>query len=165
MKGRKQAGVVDLASRRASAKKNPESHWEWTRLASAYYAHGKYALAERYAHKALEMMPSCPLARWDYACALEGRGKGPEARTIWNALLKEGLAGLQRNSCSESRAWARSLLNDSHYRLGLSLIKARRAAQGRTHLKAYVAGRLRGARSIYRLGSARKLLQGATTPV
>lgn len=143
---------------RAELRKRPDSHWHLTRIASEYYELRQYAHAERYAAKALKLMPECPLAQWDYACAIAMRGREARAIDIWKGLLNQGLDRLLENECAEDSDWARSLLNDCRYRLGKSAARAGQVREAKAYLMEYLAERTAQVRGIYTEEEARRVL-------
>jgi tetratricopeptide (TPR) repeat protein len=52
---------------RLRLRSSPDDHWLLTRLGLTYYEQRRCRLALKYHLRALEKMPNCPLALWDYA--------------------------------------------------------------------------------------------------
>lgn len=129
----------------------PRHHWLLTRLSSVYYERRRYALALRYAEKAFDEAPSCPLVLWDYAGALQMLGRHHEALDLYARIVTRGVNRIASGECGEGKAWARGLVSDSHYRASLSL---EAIGNERASLSAFdqcLDLRGPGCRSIYRL--------------
>ena len=138
---------------RRQLKAEPGHHWLLTRLSSVYYEQRRYALALRYAEKAFAEAPSCPLVLWDYAGALQMRGRHHEALDLYARIVTRGAKRIASGECGEGKAWARGLVSDSHYRASLSL---RAIGNMEASLSAFAQCldlRGPGCRSIYRLAA------------
>lgn len=113
--------VNDTArSLRAALRKEPHNHWLLTRLSADLYEEGRYAEAASYARKALRQKPNCPLAIWDFACALDMLRWERKAIELWSRLIRLGVPRIAHGTCGEGVAWARALIADSYYRRSLT---------------------------------------------
>lgn len=137
----------------------PRSHWLWTRLSTVRYHQYAYNELLKYADKALKIMPGCSLVTWDKANALQMLGRSREAIEAYEVLARRGLRGMLREPCSEGRAWARGLIADSHYRIGLCWTKLGRKGQARGAIRKSLKVRGPGCRSIYSIGEVRQALR------
>jgi tetratricopeptide (TPR) repeat protein len=100
---------------------DPDNHWLLTRLSTTYYEQHDYQTALEYARKARSVVPTCPLALWDYAGALEMLGRKSEARRIYGTLLKRGAKQIMEpdeyaDTCWQGKEWTIALLTDCVFR-------------------------------------------------
>ena len=105
--------------------KLPDDHWLWARLSSVKYEQRDYQGALADANKALHFMPTCPLAMWSKATALEMLDKIDQAVKVYLRLLQNGVRELKLKKndddayyCWEGCDWTRSLLEDCLSQLG-----------------------------------------------
>jgi tetratricopeptide (TPR) repeat protein len=138
--------------------KTPEDHWLLTRLSTTYYEEHKYKKALKIVEKALKYAPKCPLVLWDYAGTLDMVGQHREAIKIWKKLLMIGTDKIAYDECGEGLRWARSLLNDSRYRIGLSYRKMGMLKKASNYIYAHITHRAPGIPSIYLLSAAKREL-------
>ena len=138
-------------SLRRRLKAEPHHHWLLTRLSSVYYEQRRYALALKYAEKAFAEAPSCPLVLWDYAGALQMRGRHHEALDLYARIVTRGVKRIASGECGEGKAWARGLVADSHYRASLSLKAIGNEEASLSAFEQCLDLRGPGCRSIYRL--------------
>ena len=96
----------------------PYNHWLITRLGLTYYEQYDYQLSFKYARAALKIAPTCPLARWDCAGALDMLKRHGEAIPHYKQMIDAGDAAIANDTCGEGLDWARSLIADCHFRLG-----------------------------------------------
>ena len=129
----------------------PKSHWLLIRLSMAYYEEHRYKLALRFAERAFDLAPTCPLVLWDYAGALQMLGRHSEALDLYARIVDKGVAGVARNACSEGKAWARGLVSDSHYRASNSLRALGNETASRSAFTQCLDLRGPGCHSIYKL--------------
>ena len=108
---------------RKELKNNPKSHWLLTRLGSTYYEERLYRKSLHIAQQAYQLAPSCPLVLWDYAGSLDMVGKHKKAIEVWEKILKMGVTKVAYGEHGEGLRWARALLNDCRYRIGLAYYK------------------------------------------
>lgn len=134
---------------RAALRKEPQSHWLLTRLSATYYEQFDYARAIEYAAKALAIQPTCPLALWDHAGALDMLGRPEEAIETYRRLIRRGVDAIAEGDCGEGRGHARGLVADCWYRIALCQKRLGAIGQARNSLKRHLALRGPGCRSIY----------------
>jgi tetratricopeptide (TPR) repeat protein len=127
----------------------PDSHWILTNIGISYYEMRRYKTALRYSKKALELAPNCPLVLWDYACALDMLDRKMEAIKIWKGLLRRGVEKAAYGDCNEGIRWAKSLLNDSRYRIGQSYLNLGKRKLALRYLREHLSQRKRGLPSIF----------------
>jgi tetratricopeptide (TPR) repeat protein len=145
------AGHNEQLSLRRRLKAEPRHHWLLTRLSSVHYEQRRYALALKYAEKAFAEAPSCPLVLWDYAGALQMRGRHDEALDLYARIVTRGVKRIASGECGEGKAWARGLVSDSHYRASLSLKAIGNEEASLSAFALCLDLRGPGCRSIYRL--------------
>lgn len=136
----------------------PDDHWLLSRMALTYYEQRAYETAMALDLRALEVQPTCPLALWGLAGALEMLGREVDASRLYRRLIRRGPRRLATGRCGEGVRWANGLVADCWFRLGQ--IRARagrdRAAMGafRKHLVLRRAGS-----SIYVAAQVRRRLR------
>lgn len=140
-------------------KDEPENHWLLTRVGTTHYEERDYENALKYHEKALRLAPKCPLVVWDYAGTIDMLGRNEEAIRIWKGLTRQGVRSIARGECGEGTRRARSLVNDSRYRIGKAYAAMGRAELATRYLKAYIANRGPNCDSIYNLREVRKALK------
>jgi tetratricopeptide (TPR) repeat protein len=139
-------------------KEYPDDHWLLTRISSTYYEEYNYDKALEYAERALDLAPDCPLVLWDYAGALDMIERDEEAIRVFKNLIHRGVNRIAYGECGEGIRWARSLLNDSRYRLGLLYSSKGDFSLACKFIKTYIANRNRNYPSIYNLRNAKREL-------
>lgn len=149
---------------RAQLRFSPRDHWLITRLGLTSYEERRYRLSLKYAIRALELMPSCPLALWDYAGSLDMLDKGQEALAVYRRLIRRGIPALAHGECGEGMAWARGLIADCHYRMAHCYASQRRWKKAIKSLLTHISLRGPGCRSIYSLAKVRGELKRLQTP-
>ncbi len=136
----------------------PGDHWLTTRLSTTYYEEMDYQTAVRLSKKALRSAPWCSLALWDYACALDMSSSKRQALIQFKKLVSRGVRGVAFGQCGEGLVWARQLINDARYRVGLTYADLGDVAMARKWLQRYMSARRKGVRSIYPMPEVRKHL-------
>lgn len=143
---------------RALLKDRPEDHWLLSRLALTYYEQREYEKALELELQAVRVAPRCPLALWGLAGSQQMLGNHREAATLFQRLIRRGAARLASGPCGEGVRWARGLVADSWFRLGMV-----RQAQGQPRRAKIAYGRhlaLRsGGASIYTVAEVRARLR------
>jgi tetratricopeptide (TPR) repeat protein len=129
----------------------PTSHWLLAQISQAYYEERNYLEALEYSKRALDIQPSCPLALWDYAGALDMLERNDEALAVYRRLMRRGAARIAHGRCGEGIRWARSLVNDCRYRVGLIYGRVGEARTARSYIRRHLSGRGRNTPSIYSL--------------
>lgn len=132
------------------------SHWLLTRISTTYYEERAYNKAIEYAEQALKIAPRCPLVLWDYAGALDMLKRDEEAIQVYKKLIKRGAAHIAYGECGEGIRDARSLVNDTHYRLGLLYARENDFRLASKYTKEHIANRSRNCPSIYNLRDVKK---------
>lgn len=151
------ASAIRLVKRKL--KLEPYSHWLYTRLSSLYYEKREYEIALKYAILAHEIKPNCPLVLWDYAGALYMVGAYKEAITRWKKIISQGVDNIANGECGEGLQWARSIINDSHYKIANALINLNKYHKAKQHLVIYFDGRKKKSKSIFSLKQAQEKME------
>lgn len=136
----------------------PDSHWLHCRLATTYYEQRRYKQALVHSRRALSMVPTCPLARWDHAGALEMLGRVDEALDFYRSLLRQGLDSLSKDVCSEGIRWTRSLVNDVRYRMGTCYLRIGKRGEAAQWFLRHKRHRSRATPSIYSAWELKRFL-------
>src|SRR5207248_6262374 len=101
------------------------------------------------ARKAEALAPNCPLVLWDLAGALDANGNPLAAAEILHRLIDRGEWAIARDKCGEGKAWARSLVTDCWYRIGVCFEHAELWSQADHAFKEYLRRRPKTSGSIY----------------
>ncbi len=139
-------------------KDEPDSHWLLTNLSGTYYEERNYEKALEYVEQALRVAPRCPLVLWDYAGTLAMLERNEEALRVYNSLIRRGVDRIAYGECGEGIRRARSLINDSRYRLGRIYASMGKFHLASKYLKAHIANRSRNCPSIYNVRDVKKKL-------
>jgi len=139
-------------------RKEPENHWLLTRLSLTFYEERKYDKALEVALKGYKIKPRCPLVLWDLAGAYDMVGKEKEAIKNWKKIIKKGEERIAYNECGEGLVWARSLINDSLYRIGLSYNDLGKYSLAIYYIQKHIMNR-KSIKSIYNLRTVKKKLE------
>jgi tetratricopeptide (TPR) repeat protein len=99
-------------------KRSPKHHWLLARLALTHYKERNYATALRYALRAAEIAPYCPLVLWEVAGAMDMLDQASAALRVYRQLTRKSLNDLAHGPCGEGLAWARGLIADVYFRVG-----------------------------------------------
>ena len=102
---------------RAELKRSPKDHWLLARLALTHYEQRDYATALRYALRAEEIAPYCPLVLWEVGGAMDMLDQSSALR-VYRKLTRQSLDDLADGPCGEGLAWARGLIADVYFRVG-----------------------------------------------
>jgi tetratricopeptide (TPR) repeat protein len=124
-------------------------HWWLTRLSTTYYEEQKYGQALEFARQAAAIAPDCPLVLWDEAGALDMLSQLEGAIRIYQRLLRRGERTIARDECGEGVRWARALVTDCHYRLGLCYERIHNYGAAVRHFRRFRDRRDQGSGSIY----------------
>jgi tetratricopeptide (TPR) repeat protein len=104
-------------------KKFPDEYFLHTSLAKAYFNLKLFEKAYNSALTAYNIEPNDPLVIYDYACTLYSLNKYSEAITQWNKIVIQGVQNIINSEYGESVNWAKSIVNDSLFRLALCYIE------------------------------------------
>ena len=139
-------------------RRTPDDHWLLTRLSLTYYEQRNYKQALKISERALDLAPRCPLILWDYAGTLDMLGRTAEAIRIYQKIIRRGADSLAHGECGEGMAWARGMLADCYFRMGLCYGDRGNRSKATVALRKHLSLRRLGCRSIYDIRTARKHL-------
>jgi len=137
-------------------KNDPNDHWLLTQLSETYYEEKRYEESLLIVARALIMAPYCPLVLWDYAGTFDMLERDEEAIAIYKRLIGRGVSRLAYGECGEGIRWARSLVNDCRYRLGLIYARVGKYETAQKYIKIHIRFRSNNCSSIYKLRDVRK---------
>jgi tetratricopeptide (TPR) repeat protein len=103
---------------RAVLRRSPADHWLLARLALTHYEERDYARALKYAMRAAEQAPYCPLVLWEIAGAMDMLEQSSAALRVYGKLTRKSLDDLAYGPCGEGLQWARGIMADGYYRIG-----------------------------------------------
>lgn len=148
-----------IALSKANLAFDPESAWHHAQISMAAYEKREYARALRRAERAVELQPDDPLALWCLGVAHEHCGNSEAAIEVFRRVVRRGDRRVGLVDCTEGLGWARSLINDCRYRLGLCYLRLGRRGPARRWLRAHLEHRAPGRSSLYTLAEARRALR------
>jgi tetratricopeptide (TPR) repeat protein len=137
-------------------KEYPGDHWLLTRISSTYFEEKNYVKALEYSEQALLVHPRCPLVLWDYAGTLDMLDRNDEALKVYQGLIRRGVSRIAYGECGEGIRWARSLVNDCRYQLGLIYASTGDFRLAGKYIKKHIVNRNRNCPSIYNLREVKK---------
>lgn len=124
-------------------------HWLLSRLSTTYYEERNYAKALEVAKRAYAAAPNCPLVLWDLAGAMDATGHTRDAIRMYRRLIGRGERAIAHDECGEGERWARALVTDCWYRLGLCYRDTGDVARAIECLEKFLNRLLNGSESIY----------------
>ena len=130
---------------------SPHDHWMQSRLGATYYEMGDYSMALQQFEQARALAPKCPIVLWDIAGTLQQLGRHQPAVEFYSALLKRKVGWLAKDPCIQSRALAKGLIADCHFRLSRSLDALGRKVEAETAFIEHLNMRGPGCYSLYSL--------------
>ena len=137
-------------------RKYPKDHWLLTRLALTYYEQEKYKDALKFSKKAFSISPDCPLVLWDYAGVLDALCMHKDAILIYKKITSKKVEVLAYGDCGEGLRSAKSLVNDSFYRIAQCYRKIGSKVNADKFYKKYLDGRKNKVVSAYKLSAVKK---------
>jgi tetratricopeptide (TPR) repeat protein len=149
-------GVISAGLDR-EPKKGWMRHWWLTRLSTAYYELRDYTKALELARAAYRIAPNCPLVLWDLAGVYEASGDSRKAVATYSRLLKMGVRKIATDECGEGIDWAKAIIGDVHYRLGLLNRDMGKLGNAIVELSDYI--RLRTDESLYSASRAKAVIR------
>lgn len=141
-------------------KRDPNSAWLMTRICETYYEERNYSAALKYGKMAYRLRPKDPLILWNYAGSFDMLGKWQKASEIYERIIAMSPYKAGRVECTEGVVWARSIVNDSRYRLGLCWAKRGNIGKGVRFLRLHMMFRReKRVKSIYPLRKVKRDLK------
>jgi tetratricopeptide (TPR) repeat protein len=136
----------------------PDDHWLLSRMALTYYEQRAYAKAMALDLRAVEIQPTCPLALWGLAGALDMLGQEVDASELYRRLIRRGPRRLATGRCGEGMRWANGLVADCWFRLGQIRVRTGRHRGAIAAFRRHLALRRFGS-SIYSATQVRSRLR------
>ncbi len=140
-------------------KKDPDDPYILAIISMTFYEQYKYKKARDYAVRAHNLAPWDPLYIWYYAAALNMLGQTQEAIALYKSILKMGVNRVGSVATTEGIRWAKSLLNDCRYSIGLCYKDMGNLSLAQRYLRNHLNKRTRGIPSIYKRKDVKKKLQ------
>jgi tetratricopeptide (TPR) repeat protein len=142
----------------------PDDHWIVLQIAETNYQLKNNAEALKYAEKAFNLAPVCPLAIWEYAETLVINGKNDAAARLYKILIRKGVNRIAFGECGEGIRTAKGMVNDSIYVLGLIYAKKGEFKLAEKYVRRYISNRNKKYVSRFNLREVKKdlgkILQG-----
>jgi tetratricopeptide (TPR) repeat protein len=135
---------------------DPHNHWVLTNIGETYYEEKNYNKALEYEEQARREQSNCPLVLWDMIEALFALGRDEHAFQICKTIIHRGANRIAYGECGEGIRWARSLVNDCQYILGLIYASRDDFALASKYIKTHISKRNRNCVSIYNLREVKK---------
>ncbi len=168
-KSREQTQIIDNLSKEEKwdearifilewLKDEPDNHWLLAQLSETYYQQSKYEMALQYIQQALQIAPNCPLVLWDYAEILDMLDRNEDASMIYKSLIRRGVPRIAYGECGEGIRWARGLVNDCRYKLGLVYASMGEFRLASKYIKSHITSRSRNSPSLFNLRDVKKKL-------
>jgi len=120
---------------------DPDNHWILLHIAEANYQEKQFDQALEYAEKAFKFAPRCPLAMWEYGETLDRIGRHEEAAFLYKRLIRKGINRVAYGECGEGIRWARMIINDSYYVLGVIYAGKDEFTIAERYIKKYISNR------------------------
>ena len=136
--------------------KTPKDHWLLSRLSLVYYEQKKYREAIKLDKKAFAIAPDCPLVIWGYAGSLDALGFYKDAISMYKKIVSKKIEVLAYGDCGEGIRYAKSLVNDSFYRIAKCYKKNGNIKNAEKFYQMYLGGRKNKIRSIYNIAEIKK---------
>ena len=127
-----------------------ESFWLYTSLSSVCYELKNYEEALKYAKLAYALNTESPLVLWDYAGALYMLNQEQEAIDLWQRIIRINEEVIAFELTTEGLQWARSLKNDSLYRIAQSYYYLENDNMALKYAMDHLNSRKKGLKSLYK---------------
>ncbi len=136
----------------------PDEYFLYSRISLTYYEEKNYKEALSYSSIAFSMEPKDPVVLWDYAGALSMTDQEEMAIKIWKQIIDMPLEELAYGVFGEGMRSAKSLYNDTLYRIGYCYFSINNFGLAKKFLEKHINNRRRGIPSLYTLSSIKKEL-------
>lgn len=130
-------------------KKNKDDAWLLTRLSTTYYEQYDYKKALEISIRAFAILPSDPLVIWDYAGALSMLGEDKQAINFYKMIVRMDLNKIAFFETGNGLRWAKSIVNDSRFRIGLCFLDLKNQKQAKKWIEEHLKNRKKGLPSLY----------------
>jgi tetratricopeptide (TPR) repeat protein len=142
-------------------KKEPDDAWLLDCLATTYYEQHDYKKALELSKKAYNLSPNDPLFIWGYAGVSDMTGHKQKAIQLYEIILQKGLKTVAFGEGGEGLQWAKRLINDSMYRIGMCYMDIKNYTLAIKWLKKHLKNRRLGTPSLYNANKVKKFLKFA----
>ena len=139
-------------------KEYPEEYFLYSRISLTFYEEKNYETALEYSKIAYSMQPNDPIIQWDYAGALSMNNEEELAIKIWQKIIDKPLEELAYGEFGEGIRAAKSLYNDTIYRIGYCYFTINNLDLAIEFIQKHIDNRQRGIPSLYLLSSIKKEL-------
>jgi len=139
--------------------REPDNPYILAVISMTFYEQHKYKKAHDYAIRAHNLAPWDPLYIWYHAIALDMLGQKQEAIALFKSILKMGINRVGSVATTEGIRWAKSLLNDCRYSIGLCYEDMGNLSLAKRYLRNHLSKRTRGIPSNYKRKDVEKKLQ------
>jgi len=129
--------------------KSEKGFWYYTSLSSLKYEQKMYTQALSFSEKAYTINPMSPLVLWDYAVVLYMLDQDKKAIELWKKIIVFGEHRIAHELTSEGIMWARSLINDSRFRLAQAFFYLENDKNALKYMESHLKHRKRGLKSLY----------------
>lgn len=156
---------VRLGIRHLLREEGGADHWLMARMGLAYYEERRYREALEWSRRAIAAEPRCPLARWEFAGALQMLGRLAEAKEQYQLLARLRDSGSRSEPCWEGKSWAEGLRLDAIFRLATIAQHQGESGRARKLYLSFIRERPAVRSSIYSTKEAKRelaSLQGAS---
>lgn len=125
-------------------RKQPEEYFLITSLSKIYFNMREYNKALKYSTKAINIESNDPLVIYDHGCALSANNKHKEAIYYCKQIVKMDINKVAYGKFGEGMKWAKSIVNDSIFRIAISFIKLDKPIIAKKYIKEHLRNRRRG---------------------
>ncbi len=122
----------------------PQEYFLITSLAKVCYNTEHFEDSLEYATQAMKIEPNDALVIYDYACALSALEKNEEAIRQWNKIINMDINKIAYGDYGEGMKWAKSIVNDSRYRIALSHVELQNIKEAKRLINEHLQYRQRG---------------------
>lgn len=134
----------------------PDDAWLLAQMSCAYYELRDYEKSFEIINKALALAPHDPLYLWYYAGTLDMLNEKTQAIQLYKKIIKMGFYKIGCVETSEGIRWAKSLINDCKYRIGLCYNDLNKKKFALKWIKEHLSNRRPGFPSVYGAKEVRK---------
>ncbi|MCK5600361.1 hypothetical protein KAR91_00725 [Candidatus Pacearchaeota archaeon] len=134
----------------------PDDAWLLAQMSCAYYELRDYEKSLEIINKVLALAPHDPLYLWYYAGTLDMLNEKTQAIQLYKKIIRMGFHEIGCVETSEGIRWAKSLINDCKYRIGLCYKGLNKKKLAIKWIKEHLSNRRPGFPSVYDAKEVRK---------
>ena len=139
--------------------KYPEDYFILVELSSVANNLDYHEEALKYSEKAMQIEPADYLVKYTYSIALIGVGENESAAKILKQILRSDINDIAYGEHGEGMKYAKQIMNDSIYLLGVSYLNRKRKDLAKQYFKKHLANRQKGIPSDFNKVTVIKKLQ------